>query len=152
MANEGRILLVEDQREWQVELKNLLQDYPYSIRGAESLQKASDLLEHHTYGLVLLDLRLKDWEEGNFEGWELMDRLKACREEQGTQVIIISAYGEPQHVREGFKKYDIADYIDKKRLDPSDFQKAVADAIKKAYIEKGEILDRMESATLREEQ
>lgn len=141
MANEGRILLIEDQREWQVELKNLLLDYPYSIKMAESLQKASDLLEHHVYDLVLLDLRLKDWEEGNFEGWALMDRLEACRKEQGTQVIIVSGYGEPRHVRDGFKKYHIADYIDKKRLDPYDFQKAVADAIGRAYEERGEILD-----------
>ena len=142
MAHEGRILLVEDQREWQVKLKELLQDYLYSIKVADSLQKASDLLKHHVYDLVLLDLRLKDWEEGNFEGWELMDKLEVCRKEKGTQVIIVSAYGEPQHVRDGFKKYHIADYIDKKRLDPQDFQKAVADAIKQAYEERGEILDR----------
>jgi CheY-like chemotaxis protein len=142
MAHEGRILLVEDQREWQVEIKDLLRDYPYSIKEAESLQKASDLLRLHVYDLVLTDLRLKDWEEGNFEGWELLDNLATIREEQGTQVIIISAYGEAHHVREGFKKYHIADYIDKRRLVPQDFQKAVADAIEKAYEEKGAILDR----------
>ena len=124
-----------------MELKNLLQEYPYSVKMADSLQKASDLLKDHVFDLVLLDLRLKDWEEGNFEGWELMDRLQACREEQGTQVIIISAYGETRHVRDGFKKYDIADYVDKRRLDPRDFQKSVADAIEKAYDERGEILD-----------
>ncbi|MBC8492230.1 MAG: response regulator [Chloroflexi bacterium] len=142
MTNEGRILLVEDQREWQVELKDLLRDYPYSIKVADSLQKASDLLKHHVYDLVLLDLRLKDWEEGNFEGWQLMDSLAACKEEQGTQTIIISAYGQPTHVRDGFKKYHIADYFDKKHLDPQGFQKAVADAIEQAYEERGEILDR----------
>jgi CheY-like chemotaxis protein len=141
MAHEGRILLVEDQREWQVELKNLLADYPYSIKTADSAQQASDLLDHHVYDLVLLDLRLRDWEEGNFEGWELMDKLEAYRTEQGTQVIIVSAYAETQHVREGFKKYHIADYIDKKRLDSRGFQSAVADAIEKAYEERGEILD-----------
>jgi len=143
MAHEGRILLVEDQREWQVELKNLLlEDHPYSIKMADSLQKASDLLDHHDYDLVLLDLRLRDWDEENFEGWELMGKLDVFREEQGTQVIIVSAYGQTQHVREGFKKHDIADYIDKKRLDPHEFRKAVADAIEKAYEERGEILDR----------
>jgi CheY-like chemotaxis protein len=142
MAQEGRILLVEDQREWQVELKELLKDYPCSIKVADSQQKASDLLKHHVYDLVLLDLRLKEWQEGNFEGWQLMDSLATCREEQGTQVIIISAHGEKEHVRGGFKKYHIADYFDKKRLDPLEFKKAVADAIEKAYEERGEILDR----------
>jgi len=141
MASEGRILMVEDQREWQVELSDLLQEYPYTMKVAESLQKASDLLSHHVYDLVLLDLRLKDWQEGNFEGWELMDTLNMCRREQGTQVIVVSAYGEARHVREGFKKYHIADYIDKRRLDPQEFQKSVADAIKQAYEERGEILD-----------
>lgn len=139
MAREGRILLVEDQREWQVELVYLLRDYPYSIKAADSLQKAADLLRRNVYDLVLLDLRLKDWEEGNFEGWELMDVLRVIREKQGTQVIIISAYGETTHVREGFKKYQITDYIDKKRLDPKDFQEAVAYAIEKAYEESGEV-------------
>jgi CheY-like chemotaxis protein len=141
MAYEGRILLVEDQREWQIELSDLLQDYPYSIKMADSLQKASDLLEHYVYDLVLLDLRLKDWEEGNFEGWGLMDTLETCRQEQGTQVIIVSAYGEPEHVRKGFKKYDIADYIDKKRLDPDDFLESVAEAVEKAYEERRGIVD-----------
>jgi len=142
MAGEGRILLIEDQREWQVELVSLLRGYLYSIKVAESLQKASDLLNHHVYDLVLLDLRLKDWEEKNFDGWGLMDRLDACRKEQGTQVIIVSAYGQAQHVREGFKKYHISDYIDKKRLDPQDFRKSVTDAIETARKERGEILDR----------
>ena len=142
MAHEGSILIVEDQHAWQVELKDLLREYPYSIKVADSRQKAFDLLEHRVYDLVLLDLRLKDWEEENFEGWMLMDSLAAFREEQGTQVIIISAYGQPMHVREGFKKYHMADYFDKKHLDPQGFQRAVADAIEQAYEERDEILDR----------
>jgi CheY-like chemotaxis protein len=142
MAHEGRILLVEDEREWQVKLRELLQGYLYSITVADSLQKASDFLKHHVYDLVLLDLRLREWEEENFEGWQLMDSLATCREEQGTQVIIISAYGQPTHVREGFKNYHIADYFDKKRLDPHEFQESVAISVEKAYEERGAILDR----------
>jgi CheY-like chemotaxis protein len=140
MSNEGRILLVEDEREWQVKLKELLQAYPYSVKVADSLQKASDFLKHYVYDLVLLDLRLKEWEENNFEGWQLMDVLATCRKEQGTQVIVISAYGQPTHVREGFKKYHITDYFDKKRLDPREFQESVADAVEKAYKEREVIL------------
>jgi len=141
VAHEGRVLIVEDQREWQVELQNLLQDFPYSIKTADSLQKASDLLKNHVYDLVLLDLRLRGWEEANFDGWELMDTLAVLKAEQGTQVIIVSAYGQAHHVRDGFKRYRIADYIDKKRLDPWGFQQAVAGAIEKAYELRGKILD-----------
>jgi CheY-like chemotaxis protein len=143
---EGKILLVEDQHEWRMELQRLLLKNPapftYLIKTAETLQKASDLLKHHTYDLVLLDLRLKDWEEGNFDGWELMDILAKSKDDACTQTIIVSAYGEPEHVREGFKKYHIFDYIDKKRLDENDFRKSVADAVAKAYEERGYILDK----------
>lgn len=142
MAHEGRILLVEDLRDWQVEIQNLLSSYSYSIKTANKLQKARDLLKDHVYDLVLLDLRLEDWNEENFDGWKLMDRLSACRDEAGTQVIIVSAHGMTDHVRDGFKKYKIHDYFDKKRLDSKHFQNSVAEAVNKAYEERGEILDK----------
>ncbi len=140
MTIEGRILIVEDQREWQNKYKNLLANELYEFTIAENRQKASDLLQHHTYDLVLLDLRLKDWEEGNFEGFKLLENLQKHKQESGTQTIIISAYGEPEHVRFGFKKYDIIDYIDKKRLDPNEFPNIVAKAIRVASNERHDII------------
>lgn len=141
MDHSGRILLVEDLKEWQRMIKELLPEDSYRVfKVAEDLQKASDLLKHHVFDLVLLDLRMNDWDEQDFKGFKLLGQIAEVREEQGTQVIIVSAYGEPEHVREGFKKYDIADYFDKKWLKRDEFRKAVADAIEKAYEERQQIL------------
>lgn len=137
MASKGRILLVEDMPEWQLELTDLLEGY--DVVPSTDLHRAIFLLMHEVYDLVLLDLRLKEWEEDNFEGWKLMDRLQTCRREQGTQVIIISAYGEQEHVRQGFKQYKIFDYIDKKHFDEDEFRNAVAGSIERALKERGEI-------------
>jgi DNA-binding response OmpR family regulator len=139
MAHEGRILLVEDSREWQVEIEKILKDSNYKIKTANTLQKARDLLKDHAYDLVLLDLRLEDWDEENFDGWKLMDILLTCRRENGTHVIIVSAHGMTDHVRDGFKKYKMHDYFDKKKLDPVAFKKSASDAIEKAFIERGDL-------------
>jgi CheY-like chemotaxis protein len=141
MAHEGRILLVEDSREWQIEIKRILKDFNYKLKDANTLQKARDLLKDHVFDLVLLDLRLEDWDEENFDGWKLMDILPTCRRENGTQVIIVSAHGMTDHVRDGFKKYKMHDYFDKTKLDPVSFKKSVSDAIEKAFIERGDLID-----------
>ncbi|MFH1635685.1 MAG: response regulator [Chloroflexota bacterium] len=141
MSTDGRILIVEDQREWQIEIKHLLKDFPYAIKIANGFQKAHDYLTHHVFNLVLLDLRLNDWEEGNFDGWNLIQMIAQARKEQGTQVIIISAYGDTEIVREGFKEYSLCDYLDKKRFTPIEFQEAVIGAIEKAFFERKEIID-----------
>lgn len=144
--DEGRILIVEDLRDWQIEIQRILHgqylsQFSYSIKIANTLQKARDLLKVHVYDLVLLDLRLSDWEEENFDGWTLMEPLAKLRKELGTQTIIVSAHGLTDHVRNGFKKYHIHDFIDKKRLEPRAFQKSVEEAVMKAYAERDEIVD-----------
>lgn len=141
MQTGGRILIVEDQRGWQEELNRILIDSSYSIKIADNLMKARDLLKNHVFDLVLLDLRLRDWDEGNFDGWELMDALVEARNEQGTQVIIFTAYAMANHVRQGFKNYRIWDFLDKKRFNLDEFSETVSGAIARAYIEREEIVD-----------
>ena len=72
----------------------------------------------------------------------LLKLIDKVAEEQGTTAIVISAYGEAQHVREGFKVHGIIDYIDKAELDPEAFRQAVRAAVDEAYSRRGEILDR----------
>ncbi|HLF25405.1 MAG TPA: response regulator [Anaerolineae bacterium] len=142
MPHEGRLLMVEDDKKWENELRGLLSDRPYKMMMAQTLPQARGLLKDHVFDVVLLDLRLKDWEDSNFDGWRLLEDLRPATEEQGTQVIIVTAYGTIEHVRDAFKKHQIVDFFQKQHLAEreDEFRQAVATAVDRAYSVRDSIL------------
>ena len=135
MAN---VLVVEDDIDWQALIKEILSDYlaeeieELDIRIASSLVEAEYQIDKNVFDVVILDLRLSDWDDKNLDGWNIMKKFFDKISKHGTQIIICSAYGMMEQIREGFRNYRIVDFFAKQKLSSFEFGSAVRDAIKKA--------------------
>ncbi len=121
------VLIIEDDRDWRERLERYLRQEPcqYQISIADGYDVAAKLLRECDFDLVVLDLRLMDSSE-NFEGMELLDLLK----DKTASVVIVSAYGKVEHVKDGFEIHGISGYIPKQYFDPDEYRQTVRKAIR----------------------
>jgi DNA-binding NtrC family response regulator len=97
MQNQGKLLIVEDEK---IALKNLvhvLKKDGYDVTGAQSGAAALALIEGQPFDVVLTDLKM--------EKVDGMQVLKKCRERnQETEVIVITGYATPESAVEAMKR------------------------------------------------
>lgn len=125
------ILIVEDDKDWQERLTYYLKSQPYRLEVAGKYSDALNLLKTRHFDLIILDLRLVDNKE-DFEGMKLLEYLQ--KNNPQILVIIVSAHGTPQHIRDGYTIYNIFDYISKQNFDRKKYQETVKKAIHKLHV------------------
>lgn len=137
-----RILVVEDNNDFQERIRSILEDLGFSYDLASTAEDAIRFLETGTYDLVISDKRMKlsnkDTFEDNDAGIKIMERIA----EIGMQCykVIITAYGDTKSQRTAFRNLDVYDYIDKGTNFMDDFVTCITDVIEKV---KGEKIDRV---------
>jgi CheY-like chemotaxis protein len=129
MINEKKkILVVEDNSETQLIIKvNLREHYDIEIR--DNAVEATSLLSNNSFDLVLLDINLR----GEFDGREVLKKLKENNELSKIPVIIITAYDLPEEERNYLEKV-CCDYIEKP-LEKEKLLKSVHKCIRNANAE-----------------
>lgn len=83
MADENKILMVEDDRDFSESLKLLLEIKDLSVETANSGEEALDLFEGNDYCCVLMDIKLP-----GMTGIETLDKM--LRLSPGTKVIMMT--------------------------------------------------------------
>ena len=139
-----RVLIVEDELDWRKILAEYVAKTEWKsqaiIEYAENISKASRLLKKELYDLVLIDLKLAEWEdEETFGGMEVLKLLDEFARGKPTKAIVISAYGTPVHVRKAWKEHGVLDYFDKKHLEQDQVVEAIEKAIRAALTERQSI-------------
>jgi two-component system response regulator HydG len=81
-----RILIVDDEKEYQDVFQMILSDKGYYASSASSGEEALKLLKKDSFNLVLTDLIMP-----KMDGMQLLERIK--REYAETKVIIVTGYG-----------------------------------------------------------
>ena len=125
MKRPHRVLVVDDQQIWRETLRKALQGHGCLVDLAESTSEALEALEHNFYHLLVVDIRLVDADETNTEGMELLNELSRRGLTGGVEVIMLSAYGTMDQMRESFTQYDVADFASKNNFLDVDFLKQV---------------------------
>ena len=96
MNPEFRILVVDDEKEYQDVYKMILEDEGYSVDTTSSGTEALSILGKHSYNLVLADLIM--------EGMNGITLLKQIKEKyKDTEVIIVTGYGSIESAIEAIK-------------------------------------------------
>lgn len=139
---QGKVLVVEDMPDWRKRFIRILEKDGHTVRNAANYDKAVSLLQKDGFDVVILDLRLVNWDDTDFSGMNLLDEIDKVKEKQGTNVIIVTGYGRLEHSREGFKKYEIFDFLEKANFNAREFEKTVRVAVEDAYDKKREVLSR----------
>jgi DNA-binding response OmpR family regulator len=134
MTRPARILVVEDRKDWQKELKKLLGQKGFEVIVEGDGDKAQRLLTskkaEHVFDVVVLDLRLVDW-GGGFEGMNLLEYTDRLVDGQATRVIVLTAYGRIEDARVAYGQHKVFDFMDKNNFgDGSEFLARVRDAVR----------------------
>lgn len=117
------ILVVEDDKDIQASLQDLLEMEGYVVRTALDGQQALDLLNgsQQLPGLILLDLMMQGMGGKEFRRHQLQSERLA-----GIPVVIMSADGEPNPLS---KNTDVASYL-RKPADVPDILQTIAQHIR----------------------
>ena len=88
MANQGRLLIVDDEKVALKNLEHVMKKEGYEVVATQSGANALAYLEKQSFDVVLTDLRM--------EKVDGMQVLKKCREScPDTEVILITGYASP---------------------------------------------------------
>jgi CheY-like chemotaxis protein len=122
-----RVLVIEDEAGWQRRLDRILGEINCTSVSAENYDQALDLLNTTDFDLVIVDLNL-DKSTGYADGLELMPRI---RDQFGGRVpvIVLTGTGGLEEQRRAFKDYHVYDFIQKAKLDFTELQRLVIQAI-----------------------
>lgn len=101
----GRILVVDDQRNMRTTLSLMLRGYGYEVDEAGSGEEGQEAAEKGAYDLVLTDLRM--------DGADGIEVLRSVKQSQPlTQVVVMTAYGTIESAVE-VMRLGALDYIQK---------------------------------------
>jgi signal transduction histidine kinase len=89
VAEEGRILVVDDNRVNRLKLSISLKQEGYAVTLAENGQQALDILKAQPQDAVLLDIVMPE-----MDGFEVLERIKGDAQLRDIPVIVISAVDE----------------------------------------------------------
>jgi DNA-binding NtrC family response regulator len=92
--NKPRILIVEDDNDWQQIYISSLSKSAYEITGTRKINEALSLLENETFDVVITDLKMLGGSE-EFSGFGVLEQAKAKNPE--IQVIVITGFGSVDH-------------------------------------------------------
>lgn len=125
MKRLGRVLVVDDQEIWRETLREILQGHGFLVDCAAATSEALAFLESNFYHLLILDIRLVDADESNIEGMALLDELNRRGLAAGVEIMMLSAYGTMDQMRESFTQHKVADFASKNNFLDVDFLKQV---------------------------
>lgn len=115
--HSARVLIVEDQAEWQDIVAELLTDEGHTYRAARDYESALDWLAQESFNVVFLDMMLHQFDlpvrDGS--GWRLLDLL--VEQHPRTKVVVLSGRATAGEAARLVRDYPIADFIDKGEQD-----------------------------------
>lgn len=130
----ARLLIVDDEQLIRSAMARALQLMGYETAEASTGQEALELLEHHTYDLMLLDLRMP-----GLSGTEVMKRVNQVS--PGLPIIILTGHATLESAITAVKSDEVADYL----MKPASVHE-VATAIKTALQKRGKPTTQSEPA------
>lgn len=135
MNRQGRVLIVDDLEKWRKELVSILQREGFATTSADTAGMALERLQTEVYHIAVLDIRLVDSDQNNFDGISLLHDLDKRGLSESTRIIILSAYGTPEQMRKAFKDYRVADFLSKSHFTRKSFLESIHQAfLKEALI------------------
>lgn len=90
------ILIADDEPNIVISLEFLMRRQGYNVLVAQDGQEAIDAINHHRPALVLLDVMMP-----RKTGYEVCQEVRACRELDGVQLLILSAKGRESDIAKG---------------------------------------------------
>lgn len=112
---------MEDRENWRQALASTLRGAGYDVQAASSIAEARELVNSDIYHLLVLDIRMNEADPNNVDGIDFLRELSGRGLGEAVEVVILSAYGTLQQMREAFSEHRVADFIPKDDFFPEAF-------------------------------
>ncbi len=115
IQRKGRILILDDLPSWRKVLVNLLQQHGYEAVAVETVEEALAEVQTNLYHVLILDIYMRggDGDSPNSQGFALLHTLAEKGLTEVVQVIMLSAYGTKDLMRQAFREYKVVDFLEK---------------------------------------
>lgn len=108
MADNKRILVVDDDYDTRTVVKTILTGNGFEVEDAAGGQQALDKLQTYRPALIILDIMMP-----GMSGYDVVVHLKQKPETQNIPVIMLTAKSEPEDLITGYKDFAVDYYIPK---------------------------------------
>jgi ActR/RegA family two-component response regulator len=115
METKGKILVVEDYQNWREQLQRLLEKDGFTVKTAANIGEVQDILRMQMFDFAVVDIRLSEGLSDTEHDAAQMEQTLREIQQYGddTRILVLSAYGTPRLVRNAFKKFGVADFMEK---------------------------------------
>ena len=133
-------LVVEDDAGWGSILAELLGEAGFAVDICRSYGEALGHLRRTAYALAVVDLTLASSlaPDANVDGL----RLLGATRKSGIPAIVVSGSALPDHVERAFQEHAIVAFLEKRAFNRGALRRAVADALRLAGAEDGDLTGR----------
>ncbi|HLG75223.1 MAG TPA: response regulator [Ktedonobacteraceae bacterium] len=129
MKKRGRILVVDDRPDWRTVAAESLNKAGFEAEAVETVDQARAALEQALYHVLILDICFDS--TSNEEGLHFLRELDQRELTRAIQIVMFSNYGTKEIMRETFRDYDIADFIEKTPFEEKKFVKDIQNVFAK---------------------
>ncbi len=133
----GRVLIVDDQKNWRETLEELLQAEGYRVHTADTLAQARAILSDAEFDVAILDIRLLDEDRYDVQGLQLLKEIKTTG--RRTEALILTGYVHPG-TESRVKELGAATFLFKAPrhgLDIGEFRRAIGRLVHRARAGRG---------------
>lgn len=128
MKKQGRILIVDNLAQWREELVEVLQRQGYYADAASTVTETLERLHESVYHILVADIRMKETDQNNIDGIELLHELEKSGLSEAIKVIMLSAFATKEQIRSAFTDHKVADFLSKDEFSQQAFLKSVQQA------------------------
>src|SRR5689334_12389950 len=131
MGRQGRVLIVDDLPQWREELVETLLTGGMYAEAVSTVAHALEKLDESLYHLLVVDIRMEEGDFKNTDGMYLLSELEKRGLSKAIKVIVLSAHGTLQQIRQAFREHHVTDFLSKDQFNNQDFLQTVHAIFKK---------------------
>jgi CheY-like chemotaxis protein len=115
MSRPARILVLDDEDEWRLTFRMILERAGFQVTTVAARAEAEEVLGRSFFHVALLDVQLDPDDRENREGLDLLRSWQESRLLEAMTVLVTSRHFRSAYVREAFLR-DSVDYLDKMEI------------------------------------
>jgi ActR/RegA family two-component response regulator len=125
MRERGKVLIIEDDPNWQYDLKKDLQAEGFFAEITDNLPSAIEKVKTELFHFITLDMNLhdnkKDIDPDVFEGWSILDIVEKLRVQEKTPIMVITGHGFEYNTLKKDKNLSALYFMEKGEYEPKKF-------------------------------
>ncbi len=132
MPRKGKILIIEDEKEWQDLLSEYLESAEFQIEIADNLDLAIEKINNELFHYITIDLRLTgDKDASSYEGWDILRTAIKQRIMYRTPYMVITGYDKEYLELKGIKGLAGVHFMPKSNFNKQVFLDTIISSVEK---------------------